>query len=118
MSGLKLDVLGNLGEHHHLHDGKTFKELVINSSADINFSQSVSIKEGEEKLIIQLYNEGINLEKILEKLNSNGFKNSKFELYSKIRSIPELRPLIEKDQITLDQIENFKREVESFKKEK
>ena len=30
-------------------DGKTFKELVINSSADINFSQSVSIKEGEEK---------------------------------------------------------------------
>ena len=30
-------------------DGKTFKELVINSSADINFSQSISIKEGEEK---------------------------------------------------------------------
>ena len=30
-------------------DGKTFKELVINSSADVNFSQSISIKEGEEK---------------------------------------------------------------------
>lgn len=30
-------------------DGKTFKEMVINSSADINFSQSVSIKEGEEE---------------------------------------------------------------------
>jgi carboxylesterase type B len=30
-------------------DGKTFKELVINSSADINFSQSISITEGEEK---------------------------------------------------------------------
>lgn len=30
-------------------DGKTFKELTINSSADINFSQSISIKEGEEK---------------------------------------------------------------------
>lgn len=30
-------------------DGKTFKELVINPSADINFSQSISIKEGEEK---------------------------------------------------------------------
>jgi len=28
---------------------KTFKELVINSSADINFKQSISIKEGEEK---------------------------------------------------------------------
>ena len=30
-------------------DGKTFKELVINPSADINFSQSISIKEGDEK---------------------------------------------------------------------
>ncbi|MGW8315195.1 MAG: hypothetical protein ACWGNV_06315 [Bacteroidales bacterium] len=30
-------------------DGNTFKELVINSSADINLSQSVSVKEGEEK---------------------------------------------------------------------
>ena len=30
-------------------DGKVFKELVINSSADINYSQSVSINEGEEK---------------------------------------------------------------------
>jgi len=30
-------------------DGKTFKELVINPSADINFSQTISIKEGEEK---------------------------------------------------------------------
>lgn len=30
-------------------DGKLFKELVINSSADINYSQSVAIKEGEEK---------------------------------------------------------------------
>ncbi len=30
-------------------DGKTFKELVINASADINFSQSIVIKEGEEK---------------------------------------------------------------------
>jgi hypothetical protein len=30
-------------------DGKTFKELVINPSADINFSQAISIKEGEEK---------------------------------------------------------------------
>lgn len=30
-------------------DGKTFKELVINSSADINLSQSISVKEGEEK---------------------------------------------------------------------
>jgi hypothetical protein len=30
-------------------NGKTFKELVINPSADINFSQSISIKEGEEK---------------------------------------------------------------------
>jgi hypothetical protein len=30
-------------------DGKVFKELVINASADINFSQSISIKEGEEK---------------------------------------------------------------------
>ena len=30
-------------------DGNTFKELTINASADINFSQSVSIKEGEEK---------------------------------------------------------------------
>lgn len=30
-------------------DGKTFKELVINSSADINFSQSISLKEGDEK---------------------------------------------------------------------
>lgn len=30
-------------------NGKTFKELTINSSADINFSQSIAIKEGEEK---------------------------------------------------------------------
>ncbi len=30
-------------------DGKTFKKLVINSSADVNFSQSISIKEEEEK---------------------------------------------------------------------
>lgn len=30
-------------------DGKTFKELVINPSADINYSQAISIKEGEEK---------------------------------------------------------------------
>ncbi len=30
-------------------DGNVFKELMINSSADINYSQSVSIKEGEEK---------------------------------------------------------------------
>lgn len=30
-------------------DGKIFKELVINPSADINFSQSISIKEGEDK---------------------------------------------------------------------
>jgi len=30
-------------------DGKTFKELTINASADINFSQSISIKEGEAK---------------------------------------------------------------------
>lgn len=29
-------------------NGKTFKELTINSSADINFSQSISIEEGEE----------------------------------------------------------------------
>lgn len=29
--------------------GKTFKELIINPSADINFSQSISIKEGEDK---------------------------------------------------------------------
>ncbi len=28
-------------------DGKTFKELTINSSADINFSQSISIEEDE-----------------------------------------------------------------------
>lgn len=28
--------------------GKVFKDLTINSSADINFSQSVSIREGEE----------------------------------------------------------------------
>jgi hypothetical protein len=28
-------------------DGKTFKELTINSSADINFSQSISIEENE-----------------------------------------------------------------------
>ena len=33
-------------------DGKTFKELIINASADINFSQSISIKEGEEKKYI------------------------------------------------------------------
>jgi len=30
-------------------DGKTFKELTINASADINFSQSISIKEGDQK---------------------------------------------------------------------
>ena len=30
-------------------DGKTFKELTINASADINFSQSITIKEGEAK---------------------------------------------------------------------
>lgn len=30
-------------------NGNTFKELVINPSADINFSQSISIKEGDEK---------------------------------------------------------------------
>jgi hypothetical protein len=30
-------------------DGKMFKELVINASADINYNQSISIKEGEEK---------------------------------------------------------------------
>ncbi len=30
-------------------DGKLFKELVINSSADINYSQSISIKEEEAK---------------------------------------------------------------------
>jgi hypothetical protein len=30
-------------------DGKLFKELVINSSADINYSQSLSIKEEEAK---------------------------------------------------------------------
>lgn len=30
-------------------DGKLFKELVINSSADINYSQSISIKEDEAK---------------------------------------------------------------------
>lgn len=29
-------------------NGKTFKELTINSSADINFSQSISIEESEE----------------------------------------------------------------------
>jgi len=29
-------------------DGKVFKELTINSSADISYNQSVSIKEGEE----------------------------------------------------------------------
>jgi hypothetical protein len=29
--------------------GKTFKELTINSSAEVNYSQSLSIKEGEEK---------------------------------------------------------------------
>ena len=39
------------GEIHILleyPDGKVFKELTINPSADINFSQSVSVKEGEE----------------------------------------------------------------------
>ena len=39
------------GEIHILleyPDGKVFKELTINSSADINFSQSVSIREGED----------------------------------------------------------------------
>lgn len=39
------------GEIHILleyPDGEVFKELVINSSADISYSQSVSIKEGEE----------------------------------------------------------------------
>ncbi len=30
-------------------DGKTFKELEINASADINFSQSVSVKEEDEE---------------------------------------------------------------------
>jgi hypothetical protein len=30
-------------------DGKTFKELTINNSADINFSQSISVKKEEEK---------------------------------------------------------------------
>lgn len=30
-------------------DGKTFKKLTINPSADINFSQSISIKEGKAK---------------------------------------------------------------------
>ncbi|MFO7933562.1 MAG: hypothetical protein R6U78_05720 [Bacteroidales bacterium] len=39
------------GEIHILleyPDGEVFKQLVINSSADISYSQSVSIKEGEE----------------------------------------------------------------------
>lgn len=37
-------------------DGKLFKELVINSSADINYNQSVAIKEGEEKKYVGSWN--------------------------------------------------------------
>ncbi|MCK5135290.1 MAG: hypothetical protein KAR19_05835 [Bacteroidales bacterium] len=44
-------------------NGKTFKELVINSSADINFSQSVSIKEGEEKKYTGTWNYVIKADK-------------------------------------------------------
>ena len=37
-------------------DGKTFKELVINASADINFSQSISVKEEDEKKYVGSWN--------------------------------------------------------------
>jgi len=33
-------------------DGKFFKDLTINTSADINYSQSISIKDGDEKKYI------------------------------------------------------------------
>ena len=37
-------------------DGKTFKELTINSSAEISFSQSLSIKEEEKKKYVGSWN--------------------------------------------------------------
>ena len=37
-------------------NGKTFKELTINPSADINFSQSISIKEGQDKKYVGSWN--------------------------------------------------------------
>lgn len=37
-------------------DGKTFKELTINPSADINFSQSISVKEENEKKYVGTWN--------------------------------------------------------------
>ncbi len=44
-------------------DGKTFKELIINPSADINFSQSISFKEGEDKKYVGNWNYVIKADK-------------------------------------------------------
>lgn len=44
-------------------DGKVFKELTINSSADINFSQSISIKEADLKKYTGTWNYMIKAEK-------------------------------------------------------
>ena len=76
----------------------------------------VKIKEKEKKIIIDLYKNGKPLEHILKKLESEGFKNNKNLLFSKIRSIPELRPYLNKDRITFDEIEKFMNEIKLNKR--
>jgi DNA-binding transcriptional MerR regulator len=76
----------------------------------------VKIKEKERLKIIELYNKGYNLEKILNILEENGFKNTKNLLFSKIRSISELRDSLNKNRITIKDINEFKKEIQKSKK--
>lgn len=76
----------------------------------------VKIKEKEKLKIIELYNKGYKLEKILSILEENGFKNTKNLLFSKIRSIPELRDSLNKNRITIKDINEFKKEIQKSKK--
>ncbi|TFF85778.1 MAG: hypothetical protein EU551_03335 [Promethearchaeota archaeon] len=75
----------------------------------------VKIKEKEKLKIIELYNKGYKLEKILIILEENGFKNTKNLLFSKIRSIPELRESLNKNRITIKDINEFKKEIQKSK---
>ncbi|MBD3230884.1 MAG: hypothetical protein GF329_22085 [Candidatus Lokiarchaeota archaeon] len=77
----------------------------------------MKIRKREKEKIIEFYKKGYSLDKILLKLEELGFaNNTKNLLQSKIRSIVELRNDLNRNRITFNDIEKFKKELKDSKK--